>query len=308
MKRFIIYAPPYNENGGGTIAMHKLCSLLNELGYPAYLYLYFPEFRIQKFLRKNIVEPLIEEAKSAFKKINKTSALNKHFNTPIYDRRRHPSVNDCIVIYPETISGNPLSAKNIVRWLLYQPGLLQNEVRYGKNELYVKFNSAIRDFYVAGSTTSDQHLKVIHYPLEYYNDKDVSDFREGTAYCIRKGRGKTVAHDLTDSILIDGKSHAEVAKIFKKAKTFISYDPYTAYSIFAVLCGCESIVIPDDGISIDEWYPNIEDRYGISYGFNDFENARKTAHLVKMRVLDEEKKSIDNAKAFAEMAIKFFRE
>ena len=84
-------------------------------------------------------------------------------------------------------------------------------------------------------------------------------------------------------------------------KTFISYDTLTAYSIFAVLCGCESIVIPDEGVSIDDWYPDYEDRYGISYGFSNLEEAAATKHLVEPRVIKEHERSIENArKAFNE--------
>ena len=38
MKKFIIFAPSYSENVGGIICLHKLCSLLNQSGYEAYLH------------------------------------------------------------------------------------------------------------------------------------------------------------------------------------------------------------------------------------------------------------------------------
>lgn len=177
---------------------------------------------------------------------------------------------------------------------------------YGKNELYFKFNSAIEDFHFHGSVTSSNELKVIHYPLEHYNLEGVASERVGAAYCLRKGRNKKIVHDVTDSILIDGKSHAEVACIFKKVKIFISYDTYTAYSIFAVLCGCQSVVIPDEGVSIDEWYPNESDRFGIAYGFQNIEEASKTACLVREHVQREEGKVKDNVAIFAEEAIRYF--
>jgi hypothetical protein len=114
--------------------------------------------------------------------------------------------------------------------------------------------------------------------------------RKGTAYCLRKGKDKELVHDLMDSVLIDGKSHAEIAKIFKSVDRFISYDTLTAYSRFAALCGCTSIVVPDSGVSIDDWYPNDKDRCGISYGFNheSILEANATRHLVSSQIQDEE--------------------
>ena len=72
--------------------------------------------------------------------------------------------------------------------------------------------------------------------------------------------------------------------------SFISYDSLTAYSRFAVLSGCVSIVIPDQGVSADEWYPNTKDRWGIAYGLSDeaIAWAERTRHLVGGRIQEEE--------------------
>jgi hypothetical protein len=49
-----------------------------------------------------------------------------------------------------------------------------------------------------------------------------------------------------DGPVIDGKSHGEIAKIFNEYEYFVSYDPHTAYTIYARMCGCIPIVIPDN--------------------------------------------------------------
>src|SRR5690606_7573161 len=131
------------------------------------------------------------------------------------------------------------------------------------------------------------NLKVIHYPLEHYHTTNVSGTRRGTAVCIRKGKGKTFQHDERDAIVIDGKSHEEVAQILNKVSVFVSYDTYTAYSLFAVLCGCDSVVIPDPGVDEASWYPNPTDRDGIAYGFENIEAARASAPRVLPRILAE---------------------
>ena len=304
MKKFIIFTPSYNEKSGGVIVLHKLCHLLNELGREAYLVPHFDNHVISKH---GLIIKIYRFVKIELKRILKGFKVNEAFNTPVFNGDFEKiDWDDWIVIYPEIVLGNPLGAKNIVRWLLHQPGFLSGIVQYGKKELYFKFNDAIHDFDYPGSCTSKNHLKVIHYPLEYYNLEGVSKERAGTAYCLRKGRNKEIQHDLADSVLIDDLPHAEVAKIFKKVERFISYDVLTAYSIFAVLCGCESIVVPDEGISKEEWYPNPEDRYGISYGFNDYDCAHQSKALVKQRIVDEQSKVVANIKkAISEMDVFF---
>ena len=70
----------------------------------------------------------------------------------------------------------------------------------------------------------------------------------------------------------------------------------------AVLCGCESVVVPDEGVSIDQWYQDPQDRYGISYGFSNLEHAASTKHLVEARVIQEHNESLECVqKAFSQV-------
>ena len=298
-KKILIFAPRYQENTGGSIVLHKLCSILNQIGYESFLHPYFESYVLHKSNYKKSALSFIDRRIRSLLKGYKT---NPAFETPVIYSTKEINWDEWVVVYPEIVMGNPLGARNIVRWLLHNPGFHTDTVFYGGGELYFKFNSGISDFNYYGSTTSNSHLKVIHYPLEFYNTENLSSERSGTAYLLYKGKGKAIQHNLEDSILIDGKSHKEVSEIFKKVKTFISYDTMTAYSIFAVLCGCESIVIPDEGVSIDDWYPDYEDRYGISYGLSNLEEAAATKHLVEPRVIKEHERSKENVrKAFNEV-------
>jgi len=313
-KKYLIVTPSYDENNGGCIVQHKLCSILNELGYESYVGPLFTRYYVSELSAANFsvksglgfikrfIKTVIQERKQ-----HKNYRTNASFNTP---RLMDLNINfdeSWVIIYPEVTFGNPLNAKNVVRWLLHQPGYHTNDIFYGKGELLVKFNSGIDDFIFPGSKTAEPELKIIHYPLEHYNLNNTAEERTGTAYCLRKGSHKAIQHDLTNSILIDGMSHAEIAEIFKRVKTFISYDTYTAYSLFAVLCGCESIVIPDEGVMVNDWYPNVNDRNGIAYGYNDIERARETAGLVKKHVEIEENKSVDNVKVFINEVESYFK-
>jgi hypothetical protein len=293
--KFLIYSPEYNETIGGVVVLHRLCHILNEIGYDAYL---------MPYGRRRHVFPIWDDGRSkAFKENIRSKfrgfAANPFFRTPVL--KNIPSdidTNNWVVIYPEIVLGNPVGAKNVVRWLLHQPGFHTGKFYYCPGELYFKFNAAIHDFNFPGSKTSDHLLKVIYYPLEHYNGDGASGVRRGSAYCIRKGKGKPMVHDTDGSILIDGKSHAEVAKIFKSVDRFYSYDTLTAYSLFAALCGCKSIVVPDNGVAIEQWYPDPEDRWGIAYGAGTLEidRAQSTVHKVFDRIKIHHEESYENVR------------
>ena len=212
-----------------------------------------------------------------------------------------------IVIYPEVVYGNPLFASNVVRWFLHEPGFLTGEIGYGAGELYFRFREhRPANFAQKGSMLAPRNLTVNDYPLHLYNQSGAVAERSGTAYCLRKGKHKPICHDLSNSILIDGKGHEEVARIFKSVTQFICYDTNTAYLKFAALCGCDVIVIPDPGVTEEQWKPNPIRRYGVAYGFDRIEWARSTAHLVSEVITQEVKAQDENVLACVEDMNRYF--
>jgi len=303
MRKFIVFAPPYNEMQGGVVCLHKLTDLLNRIGFEAYI---FPSYENIIFNKSDFFLPSLRLARE-FVRHFRNFKTNINFISPIYDGPSESIQSDeWIVVYYEQVSGNPLKARNVVRWLLHQPGYHTGIINYGFNELHIKFNEAIRDFNYPNSKLADFLLPIIHYPLNYYNLNQIPERRSGSAYCIRKGKGKLIRHDLKDSVLIDNLSHKKAAEVFKRVKTFISYDSYTAYSRFAALCGCDSIVIPDENVSQEQWYPNPEDRYGVAYGFENINAARETRILLQEKILKEVEQSSKIAKVFAESSDSYF--
>ncbi len=298
-----IYAPSYDMNNGGTVVLHRLCHILNEIGgCESYLIKTSSHKHKRSFFRYFMKKHFRFKNKNNYK-------TNINWNTPIWDKYNYPK--DSVIIYPEIINGNPLGIKNVVRWFLHQPGFHTNEVSYSSGELYFKFNSAINDFYYPCSKTSSNEMKVIYYPIDIYNKKNDHSKTHNrdipSCHMIRKGTHKKHIHS-EQSISLDGLEHEEIADIFIRSRKFFCYDDYTAYSIFAVLSGCESIVIPDEETSIDDWYPNIEDRYGIAYGLSDEQRewAFKTKHKVLEHIINEHKKSQRNVEICLEEIIQYF--
>lgn len=286
-----IYTNSYDANSGGSVVMHRLCHIINEHSeHKAFIVKLDPFNFGKKTLRKYL-------SKIKWELINKFKFnTNKSWVTPVWNNINNFPVNS-VVIYPEIINGNPLNISNVVRWLLHQPGFHTSIIEYGTRELYFKFNSAIKDFNKKGSHTSNNELKVIYYPIDiYYENKDcIRDIE--SCYLVRKGTDKLHVHS-PDSINIDNLTHQQIAEIFRRSRKFISYDDYTAYSIFSVLCGCPSYVVPTEGQDINEWYPNEKDRYGLSFGFseNQIAWADKTKHKVYDHILAEHNESIERVK------------
>lgn len=279
--KFLIMSESYSPDIGGYIVLHKLCDELNRLGYLTKL---VPAYNNFVFNKNNIVVPFLKFIKERIRRC-KSYRVNPDLITPIVrlDELKN-SEEGWVAIYPEVISGNPLNAKHVVRWFLHHPGFHNKNFFYGVDELYFKYHSGINIPTSLKASASELELRIVHYPLELYNLVGVSENRVGSAYSIRKGIGKKIVHDLGDSILIDGKSHQEISEIFKRVKVFYSYDPYTAYSTFAVLCGCDSVVVPDAGISIDCWLPDAAHRAGIAYGVESITGARSERSKLVERV------------------------
>ena len=313
-KIFIIVAPNYDEKTGGSIALHKLCHIINQLGIKAYL---CPAFEnrsisilnydkqishlnddlwrlsiasrvyikslphayppnndlitklklIKRILLNQFELPLLSNPESFILK------TNPHFDTPVIDLNKAYSLaknDNVVVIYPEIMSGNPLEAKHVVRWLLHDPGFHTKKIYYEPGELYFRFTEAINPFIFPGSHTSNEYLTVTHFPLHLYNQIDALKEidRKGSAYCLRKGISKKITHDLHDSVCIDELSHSEISEIFKRVKYFYCYDTLTTFVHLAVVCGCKVILMPDSGILKKDWGSEIDQKM-VSYGVDE---------------------------------------
>jgi len=118
----VIDAPNYTYLSSGTRCLHLLCDRLNHLGFSA--------------------------AVTARK-------VDPRQNTPQVRSRTvaaHPDLFDrSIVIYPEVVAGNPLRARNVVRYLLNKPGLLTGVgiESYGERDYYLHFADEFRPHHLA---------------------------------------------------------------------------------------------------------------------------------------------------------------
>ncbi|MFW1754396.1 hypothetical protein [Acinetobacter wanghuae] len=190
---------------------------------------------------------------------------------------------------------------------MHRPGFHTSQIDYGEDELYFSYSSGFSYEVKNNSKLSDNILNVRYTPTDiYFEDASIKKDID-VSYLVRKGVGKNLVHP-ENSICVDGLNHSETAAIFKRSKRFISYDLYTAYSHFAVLCGCESVVVPDERVSLSEWYPKMTDRLGVAYGFDadQIKFSLDTKKDLIDKLLNENLLSIQSVRTALEEILNFF--
>jgi hypothetical protein len=271
MINFIVYAPyPFSDRWGGVIAQHTLSNTLAELGENAYIY-----------------------AESTFQG-NKAQLI-------------HPSVelsydpDNTVVIYPEAVKddGNPLNSKYVVRWLLYTPGIWTPGI-FPDTDLIFSYI----DYYDVDKYNVRGPLTVLNPKLDIFYNKNLD--RSGECYIIKKGKHKVLDKHSPNSINIDEYiSDDYLVNLFNRKEYFVSYDTFTYHIQQAALCGCIPIVIPDAGVSKEEFIRRSPaNTYGVAYGLDDIEYAKSTLHLVKPLLQDFQNKGVETVKNFIEYCYK----
>jgi hypothetical protein len=284
---YIIFAPDYDENSGGIIALHKLCHHLNECGESASLW---PSIWVRrqsqgwwKRFRRNFKEAIFGVE------------FDRHPDliTPIAKRRK-PGAND-VVVYPEVVAGNPLGGINVVRWLLHRPGFHTSVVNFSAGELFFKFADFADDKEITKGVAAQLFVFSVN---SLYKNKNTR-VRSGVCYLVRKGEGVEIARNLEDAIKIDGLAHEDVAAIFSRCEIFYSYDEASMYSCYAAMCGCLSVVIPKSYSSREAWVAqNPHLQYGVAYGENDLDHARLTQSEVVKYFQSLERSSLESVHRF----------
>jgi len=297
-RTFVVYAPRFNEDSGGSIALHRLVDLLNRTGHRAFVW---PNRRPRDHVRVAAADKLAMW-RWRWREWRKPFVTHPSFDTPL---ATDTDLEGAIVVYPETVRGNPLQSPRVVRWLLHKPGFHKGHSDYGPEDRFFFYQRAFDDPRLNPSG-ADNLLKVSWVRDDVYHPPIAEQQRHGTAVLWRKGHGRQPIHDPNDAVVVDGLSHGAMAEVLRRVRTFVCYDLYTMYSLFAALCGCDSVVVPDPAIAKEHWYPNAADRYGIAYGFDDVDWARATRPLLLPHLKAQESAANATVDAFVEKCRAYF--
>ena len=250
MKPFIVYTYDYSPGVGGIKVMHKLCDMLNINGSKAYL--------MPIHIRDDFY-------------------TCSDYNTPLITQEIFDNLDNAVVIYPEGIQGNPLNAKNVVRWIL-GPSHQHDAETYSKSDLVYWYMDYYYNDYLG---QKDNQLFI----SEFHDDIFTNAYHErsGSCYTIRKSKPTLNIHP-EDSIFIPFNAAGNLtglAELFNRTERFYCYDNYTFLFTQAAMCGCISIVIPDGTKTKDEWLNGSRlYKYGIAYGEDDISRALATLPLM----------------------------
>jgi hypothetical protein len=271
---YYILAPRYRRTSAGIRAQHLLCHSLNQEGQVAYLVL--TNYSAAPIC-PDLLTPLL------------TPAVVRYH----YDKGLTP-----IVVYGEVVSGNPLRADCVVRYLLNYPGLLGGATSYHPSELLYGYSGVLAE--AAG--VPDNVLMVPTVDPSVFHPGPGDQQRSGSCFYAAKHKtmlGGSVSDEMRGSVEITldyPATPAEMAILFRRSEVFYCYEN-TALALEAMLCGCPAVFLPSphltELIALREL-----GRDGVAWGNEPAEIARAkaTVHGVReryLRVCDEYWRQLD---------------
>jgi len=267
---FVIYAPgDYTPYGGGCIALHKLCHNIASLGEKAFIM---------------------------------TSKKNpEYLGTQVTEQEAAELCKDGIAIYPEVTIGNPFKSKKVMRWILYYVRTNGLHGMFSETDLIYKYAEI---FTLRNQQEVHGELRAVELFMDLFVDKGLP--RSGSCFIHKKTRPNYIKHpegclNLDDFQQKGGNEY--LASIFQTRETFYTYDNATWFSIFAAMCGCVSIVIPDGNHTAEEWYQKFPYfRYGIAYGEEEIPHALSTISKLRENLLTIQANTIQQTKDFINKA------
>ncbi len=303
MKKIVIVSP--RQGSGGAIVEHLLCKMLVERGIDARIFYFESDFTGREISSWRMWLKYICYLYHDTTKLIKCALLPKakfirHHRYKGYNylpvhgckRKYTPFVDDdTIVVYSEGIYGNPLKAKNVVRWFLYHNRYPNDENAYSKKDLTFSFRTIFNDYTL---NPKCRLLRLMNFDYDLYKNHHNPN-RKGCCYIIRKGWNREDLPKKMDGLIVDEMSEAEIVNTFNECKYCISYDTQTFYATIAAVCGCISIVVPEKGKKRDDYIGPEDKIYGVAYGFEESELEYAKTTMNKLNEEIEGFKEINKA-------------
>ena len=261
---YYIYTPRWIETSAGIKALHFLCHSLNLSGQKAFLV--FSEKRYDNLPRvnPNLLTPILDQ-----------ETADAHFKSGLTP----------LVVYPETVPGNPLGGTAVVRYLMNFAGALGGEKSFLESELIFAFSKAISADYSknVGIEVPVLFLPPID-PRDFVFSETKEDYQVVYAGKYRSfiGPPPNVGFMKSFEVFRDGprmQSRKKVIQLLNKASVVYCFEN-TSVITEAILSGTPVCLVKSDflteGISEHEL-----GTHGISETLEreDIEDARKTVIL-----------------------------
>ncbi len=256
---YYIMTPNYTSSSLGIQVMHYLCHLLNEKGHKAWL-------------------------------VN--AKPNPAWNTPVLSDAQFNQHNaqgiPIIAIYPEIVSGNPLKAPVVVRYMLNREGVMNgNLIESSRDDLFFWYRQEFAGKY------ADPLLRLELYDLELFcNDNPNKDLT--LLYLNRIPESRVDFTKLPADIEIlsmrNPLSLEDLAVKLKRARVLYSFES-SGTNALAILCGCPVVALSIKGL---EKYAvtasTLKDTGAAGYAWDDhpdsLKGVRESMGTLREKMLD----------------------
>jgi len=263
---YYIITPRFVRTSAGVKALHLLCHCLNRAGQEAYVLIY-PDSPLEDLTNPDLLTPLIT-----------AEVIAKH-------QKRNVSP---IVVYPETIAGNPLGAHSVVRYVLNFPGHLAGDKTYPPHETVFGYSGVL----AAAAGVPSQVLFIPASNASLYTPGPPRE-RSGSCFWAMKYRivhGGEPGPVTADAIEItrdtpESQQPEEIAELFRTCELFYTYEN-TALALEAALCLCPTVFLPNPWLT-EVIAARELGMDGFAWGDDPEEIARAkaTVHLARERYL-----------------------
>ena len=254
---YYVVAPAFMQQSAGIRVLHELCSLLNQLGYEAYV--------DSPVTSGKLWTPrLTQEVKVAHCRAGKTP----------------------VVVYPEVVKGTPMGLGLPVRYVLNFPGLIGGDKSYSPDQLVYTFHHS---YYPDASRL---YLPVINLANIDVGEHVALEQRTDIAYYHNRytkagGKLRDFGPDAIEISSTVPDSNEKTLAILKKAKLLYCYEA-SAILLEANLCGCAVVLIPN-AITLKEIPESLSElgKEGVAWGESpqEIEWALQTVAQRRLRYL-----------------------
>jgi hypothetical protein len=228
---YFIYTPRWISSSAGIKALHYLCHALNSKGMRAYLVLCEGQFNNEPRVNPDLFTPILTQEIS--------DAYFKAKQTPI-------------VIYSETIPGNPLGATCVVRYLMNFAGALGGSSVFDETEVVISFSKKISQDYAKKNNLPEPNVLFIPPidPREFSKFEEKEPFQVVYAGKYRSFIGKPPKVGTLKSVEIfrDGprmQTREQVKEILKRASVLYSFENSSIVTE-AILSGTPARLVPNE--------------------------------------------------------------
>ncbi|WP_394550554.1 glycosyltransferase family 2 protein [Pantoea sp. SGAir0183] len=213
---YLLLAPDYIESSSGVQVIHQLCHMINEQGGKAWM-------------------------------VN--CRVNPEWNTPVINSEDWKVIQNSgqpwIAIYPEIVSGNPLSAPVCVRYMLNREGvIMNNRIHEGPDDLFFwyrnEFAEKAVDPQILGIESFDLQLFCDDNPQKDLNILYLNRVPESVVDFIQ------LPADTKILSMANPLTLKELAVVLKRTRVFYSYES-SGTCAMAILCGSPVVALTAPG-------------------------------------------------------------